>query len=82
MARMLTFGDGTADNFYCVGVMLLLRATSGRLSLTAALFLPQFLAFYCFKCYLGSFSRCKTAFSPNTIPPGQDKIDAKWLEKK
>ena len=26
-------------------------------------------AFCCFKCYLGSFSRCKTEFSPNIIPP-------------
>ena len=38
----------------------------------------------CFKCYLASFSRCKTAFSPNIIPhkhAEQDQIDAKWLER-
>ena len=43
------------------------------------------LGFYCFKCYLGSISRCKTVFSPSIIPPQhaeQDQIDAKWLEKR
>ena len=33
------------------------------------IFLGRILAFYCFKCYLGSFSRCKTAFSPTIILP-------------
>ena len=33
---------------------------------------------------MGSFSMCKTAFSPSIIPPKQaeqDQIDEKWLEK-
>ena len=53
---------------------------SGRLSLTAPFCLSWFLAFYCFKCCLVSFSS-----APNIIPPKydeQDQIDAKWLEKK
>ena len=84
MARTSTFSDQTSDVTYCSDVTLFLHATSGRLSLTAALFLRQFLAFYCFKCYLAAFSRCKTTFSPNTIPPKhteQDQIDMKWLAK-
>ena len=66
-------------------VTLFLHATSGRLSLTESFFLRRFPAFYCFKCYLGSFARCKTAFSPNSIPPKhaeQDQINAKWLQKR
>ena len=38
----------------------------------------------CLKCYLASFSRCKTAFSPYILPhkhAEQDQIDAKWLER-
>ena len=80
----LTFCDQSADISYYAEVTLFLHTTSDRLSLTAAFFLCQFLVFYCFKCYLGSFSRCKTVFSPNILPPKhteQDQIDAKWLEK-
>ena len=79
------FLDGTADVTYCADVTLFLHATSGGLSLTAALSLCRFLAFYCFKCYLASFSRYKTVFLLNIMPPKhaeQDQIDAKWLGKK
>ena len=67
-AMTLTFYDRTFDST-CAGVMLFLHVISDRLSLTAALFLRRFLVFYCFKCYFGSFSRCKLVFSPNIIPP-------------
>ena len=83
-ATTLTFRDRTTDITYCADVTLFLQVTSGGLSLTA-FFLRPFFAFYCFKCYSGSFSSCKTAFSPNIIPPKhvkQDQIDAKWLGKK
>ena len=46
------------------------------------LYLQYFL--HC-KCYLVSFSRYKTAFLPNIMPPKyaeQAQIDAKWLGKK
>ena len=56
-ARTLTFFDGTADVTYCADVTLFLHATSSGLSLSAAFSLCRFLAFYCFKCYLASFSR-------------------------
>ena len=62
--RMLTFRDRTADVIYCADVTLFLRATSGGLSQTSAFSLRRFLAFYCFKYYLASFSRYKTAFYP------------------
>ena len=84
MATMLTVCDQTADVTDCADVTLFLHATSDGLSLSAAFFLRRFLAFYYFKCYFGSFSRCNTKFSPNIIPPKhaeQDQIDAKWLEK-
>ena len=84
MATTLAFHDQTADVTYCADVILYLHATSGGLSRTVAIFLHRYLAFYCFKCYLGSFSRCQTAFAPYIIPPKhaeQDQIDAKWLEK-
>ena len=70
---------------YCVDVTLFLHATSGGLSLNAGLSLRRFLAFYCFKCYLVSVSRCKTTFLPIIMPPKhseQDQIDAKWVGKK
>ena len=82
---MLTFRDGTVDVTYCADVTLFLHATSGGLSLNAGFSLRQFLAFYCFKCYLVTNSRCKTTFLPNIMPPKhteQDQIDAKWLGKK
>ena len=68
-AGMLTFRDRTKDVTYCADVTLFLHATSGGLSLTAAFSLRRFLAFHCFKCYLASFSRYKTAFSPSIMPP-------------
>ena len=79
------FRDRTADITYCADVTLFVHEMSGWLSLTAAFYLHRFLAFRFFKCYLGSFSRSKTMFSPNTISPKhaeQEQIDAKWLEKK
>ena len=85
MTRALTLLDGTADVTYCANVTFFLHATSGGLSLTAAFSLRRFLAFYCFKCYLASFSRYKTVLLPNIMPPKhaeQDQIDAKWLGKK
>ena len=57
------------DVTYCAAVTLLLHATSGGLSLTVAFSLCRFLAFYCFKCYLASFSRYKIMFLPNIMPP-------------
>ena len=69
MAMTFKFRDRTADVTYCADVTLFLYAMSGGLSLTAAFFLRQLLAFFCFKCYFGSFSKCKTAFSPNIITP-------------
>ena len=84
-ARMLTFCDQTADITYCADVMFFLHLTSGRLSQTAAFSLHQFLMFHCFKCYLASFSRYKTAFLSNIMSPKhaeQDQIDAKCLGKK
>ena len=77
-ARMLKCRDRIAD------VTLFLRATSCGLSLTATFSLRRFLAFHCFKCYLTSFSRYKTMFLPNSMPPKhaeQDQLDAKWLGK-
>ena len=67
--------------------MLFLHATSGGLLLTVAFFLRRFLAFYCFKCDLASFSRYKTTFLSHIMPPKQveqawDQIDAKWIGKK
>ena len=53
---------------FCADVTLFLHTMIGGLSVTAAFYLSHFLEFYCFKCYLGSFSRCKTVFSPNIIP--------------
>ena len=61
--------NGTADVTYCADGTLFLHATSGGLSLTAAFSLRQFLAFYCFKCYLASLSRYKTTFLPNIMAP-------------
>ena len=84
-ARMLTVRDRTADDIYCADVTFFLHETSDRLSLTAAFSLRRFLAFHCFKCYFASFSRYKTVFLPNIMPPKhaeQDQIDAKWLGKK
>ena len=84
-ARTLTFRDGTADVTYCADVKLFLHTTSGELSLTAAFSLRRFLALYCFNCYLALFSRYKTVFLPNIMPPKhaeQDQIDSKWLGKK
>ena len=81
LKRFKTFHDRTADVTYCADVTLFMHATSGGLSLNAAFFFffffffffcsdfLLFVAFCCFKCYLVSFSRCKTAFSANTIPP-------------
>ena len=80
---MLTFRERAANVTYCADVTVFLHVTSGGLSLTVAFFLCRFLAFYCFKCCLGSFSRYKTVFSPSIIPlkhAEQDQIDAKWLE--
>ena len=79
MVRKLWFRDQSAD------VTLFLHAMSGRLSLTAAFFCADFFRFVALNAFLASFSRCKTMFSPNNIPPkhsGQDKIDAKLLEKR
>ena len=80
------FCDPTADVTYCADVTLFLHAKSGGLSQTAAFSLCRFLPFHCFKCYLASFSRYKTAFFfPNIMPPKhteQDQIDAKLLGKK
>ena len=84
-ARMLTFRDRTTDVTNCADVTLFLHATSGGLSQNVAFSLPRFLAFNCFKRCLASFSRYKTAFLPNIMPPKhgeQDQIDAKWLGKK
>ena len=79
---MLTLRDKTDDVTYCADVTCFLHATSGGLSLTVAFFLCRFFVFYCFKCDLASFSRCKTAFSPNSMPHKHvEQIDAKWLEK-
>ena len=75
----LTFGDGTTDVTYIADIMLFLHATSGELSLSAAFSLRRFLVFYCFKCYLASFSWYKIVFLPNIKPPKQDQIDVKWL---
>ena len=61
--------------------------------LTVAFFLHRFFAFYCFKCYLGSFSRWKAVFSPNIIPlnmlnntkltrNGQEKKFVFWCESR
>ena len=85
-ATTLTFRARTAGVTYCADVTLFLHSTaSSGLSLIAAFFLRRFLAFYCFKCYLASFSRCQTVFSPNMIPlkhAEQEQIDAKCPEKK
>ena len=75
MTRTLTFRDQTAEVTYCADITLFL-------SQTAAFSLRQFLVFRCFKCYLATFSRYKTVFLPNIMPPKhakQDQIDAKWL---
>ena len=85
MTRMLTFRDPTTDVTYSADVALFLHTTSGGLSQTAAFSLRWFLAFHCFKCYLASFPRYKTAFLSNIMPPKhaeQDQIDTKWLENK
>ena len=88
--RMLTFRDRTDDVPYCADVtffffcFFFLHATSGGLSQSVAFSLRRFLAFHCFKCYLASFSRYKTTFLHNIMPPEhaeQDQIDAKWLGK-
>ena len=58
---------------------------SGWLSPIVAVSLCQFLALHCFKIYLASFSRYKTAFSTQCYAPQfteEDQIDAKWLGKK
>ena len=65
-ATTLTYRDRTTDVIYCADVTLFLHATSGGLSLTAVL--RRFLAFYCFKCYLGSFSRSRLRFHPILYP--------------
>ena len=44
------------------------NAFPARDSLTAAFSLCRFFAFYCFKCYLASFSRYKTVFYPILCP--------------
>ena len=79
------FRDQTSDLTYSADITLFLHAISGRLSLTVTVFMCQCLAFYCFKCYFGSFSRCKIAFSPNIVNPKrteQDQIHMKFeLEK-
>ena len=51
----------TADVTNFADVTLLLHASSGGLSLTD-FSLRRFHVFHCFKCYLASFSRYKTAF--------------------
>ena len=59
----------------------------GRTVTDFGIFLGRFFAFYCVKCHLGSFSRCKIAFFTQYYPPSptkhakQDQIHAKWLEK-
>ena len=78
------FRDRTAGVIYCADVTVFLHATSGGLSMSAAFPLHRFLAAHCFQCYLVSFSRYKTAFLPNMMPPKhaeQNQIDAKWLGK-
>ena len=62
------FRDGTVYITYCADIMLFLQEKSGGLSLTVTFSLHQFLAFYCFKCYLASFSRYKTRFLPHIMP--------------
>ena len=79
----LTFRDRTADVTYCADVTLFLHATSGGCHRFRHFLWPDFLR--CITCYLGSFSRWKTAFSPNNTPQdtlNKTKIDAKWLEVK
>ena len=49
-ATTLTSRDRTADVTYCADVMPFLHATLGGLTAPISWF-------YCFKCYLGSFSR-------------------------
>ena len=49
------------------------------------IFSAPLFAFYCFKCYLASFSRYKTVFLSNIMPPthtDQDQIDTRWLGKR
>ena len=78
------FRDRTADVTYGADVTLYLHTASSGLSLSAAFPLRRFFAAHCFQCYLASFSRYKTAFLPNTMPPKhaeQKQIDAKWLRK-
>ena len=81
--RMLTCRDRTADITY--SLTLFLHATSDGLSQTVAFALLRCLTFHCLKCYLVSFSRYKTAFLPNIMPPKraeQEQIDTKCLGKK
>ena len=80
MARTLTFRDRTANVTHCAEVTLFLHATSGGLSLTAAFFCADSLHLIALNVIWPHFSRYKTAFSPNTIPPkhtGQNETDAK-----
>ena len=63
--KMLTFRVRTADVSY-------FNSSSARdvrrIKPTAAFSLCRFLASYCFKIYLASFSRYKTRFLPNIMP--------------
>ena len=58
----LIFSSWTADVPYCSDMTLFLYATSDRLSPTMAFSLCQFLALYCYKINLASFSRYAVFF--------------------
>ena len=71
----LTVSDRASDVTYCADKTLFLHATSGGLSLTTVFFC---LAFYCFKCCLGSFcTSCKTVSPSNILlkHAEEDQID-------
>ena len=74
-ARMLTFHGRTADVTYCADVTFFFARDVSQTNTDCSIFLDRFVAFYCFKCYLGSFSRYKTVFLPNTIPPKRAEQD-------
>ena len=75
----LAFRDRSADITYCANVMLFLHAASSGLSVTVTFFTGPI---SCLNAIFGSFSRRKTACSPNIIPPKQDLIDAEMDRKK
>ena len=76
--------DRTADITYCANVAFSAHVVRQTVTDCGIFSAPISCALLLLKMLYGHFSRYKTVFSPNIIPPThaeQDQIEAKWQEK-